>query len=318
MPLILSMSVTFILTIIFTAVFIPVLRKLKIKQTILEIGPSWHKAKTGTPTMGGVCFMLAIIIAMLYFRKSEGREGFLMLGASLGMGIIGSIDDYFKVINKRNLGLRAWQKFSLQTIIALAFVTAGRYMGLLSTKIEIPFINFNLDLGILYLPFATFVLLATTNAVNLTDGIDGLVSSVTSVVMMFFLATSTIYGTSFIFPSAIIGGLLGFLMFNAHPAKVFMGDTGSLFLGGAVGCLALTQANPLSILLIGIIYLIDTVSVIIQVVYYKFTKKRFFKMAPIHHHFEKVGWSEVKIVFVSVAITVVMCIIALLGNGVLV
>ncbi len=317
MSIIIALLASFALTVVFLLIFIPLFKRYNVRQMIREVGPTWHQKKTGTPTMGGICFIAATVIVMLYLYRGEHIDGLMMVGVSVLMGGIGFIDDYFKVINKRNLGLKAWQKFTLQLVTSIAFVTVGRMTGVLSTVIEIPFIGRNVDLGLFYVPFAIFVMLSTSNGGNLTDGIDGLCSSVTAIICMFFLACSSVYGSSGIFPAALIGGLIAFLIFNMYPARVFMGDTGSLFLGAAVGAMGLVLANPLSILMIAVVYFAEALSVIIQVVYFKYTKKRFFKMAPIHHHFEMCGYSEMRIVITAMGVTVVMCALALFASGII-
>jgi phospho-N-acetylmuramoyl-pentapeptide-transferase len=309
--------VAFIITAIITPVSIPVLHKLKFGQSIREIGPSWHKSKSGTPTMGGIAFIIGISAAMLIFNGFTNGTLIILTG-SVGCGIIGFMDDFIKIALKRNLGLRAWQKLILQLIAAIVFIIVGMGMGAFNSSIVIPFTKITVDLGLWYMPFAVFFILGTTNAVNLTDGIDGLAASVTAVVMAFFCCVSFIPGVNFtysetmsIFSAASVGALVGFLIFNAHPAKIFMGDTGSLFLGGAVASLALMMKNPLIVILAGFIYFMETLSVIIQVTSFKLTGKRVFKMSPIHHHFEMCGWSEVKIVSVFCAVCGILSLISI-------
>lgn len=288
------------------------LHKLKFGQEIREIGPSWHKKKSGTPTMGGIIFIIALLIAAAVNFRTVNSKYMLVLVSSLLFGAIGFIDDFIKVVMKRNLGLTSAQKFSMQLLAAVVFVLVGMHYGILPTKIFIPFAKVYAELGWLYIPFALFVVLGTVNSVNLTDGIDGLATSVTIIVMLFFsIALKDTPLTSFIY--GLIGGLLGFLVFNKNPAKVFMGDTGSLFLGGAVAALAMVSENPLILILVGFIYFAETLSVIIQVASFKLTGKRVFKMSPIHHHFEMCGWNEKKIVLTFSAVTLVLCIVSLFG-----
>ena len=306
---------------------IPALHKLHFGQTIRESGPTWHNKKQGTPTMGGLCFIFGILVAcgLVYagfYRYAQDLLGIVQVRAALlalflafGSGFIGFLDDYIKVVKHRNLGLLAWQKLIMQFIVTGGFLVGLHMQGLLTTIIMLPFIG-AVDLGWAYYPIAFFGIIFLVNAVNLTDGVDGLSSSVTIPVMVFFATTSYIYGrtTLALLPATVAGGLAGFLCYNFHPAKVFMGDTGSLFLGGMVCGMAFALDMPLILILVGIIYLCETLSVILQVTYFKLTHgKRIFKMTPIHHHFELCGWKEEKIVFVFTAITLIMCVLAYLG-----
>jgi len=239
---------------------------------------------------------------------------FLVAGA-LAFGAIGFLDDYIKVVLKRNLGLRAWQKFSLQLIAAVIFVVCGMHFGILDSEIYIPFTKILVNFDIFYIPFAVFVILAEVNGVNLTDGIDGLASSVTAVIMLFFAAMLFLFGNldGALYATAVLGGLLGFLLYNKNPAKVFMGDTGSLFLGGVVAALALLLKQPFLLIPMGIIYIAEAASVVIQVLIHKFFGKRVFKMSPIHHHFELCGWKENKIVKAFCLVTFVASAISLIA-----
>jgi len=307
--------ISFIVAVVLSPIIIPVLRKLKFGQSIRQIGPSWHNKKSGTPTMGGIIFIIAIGVSLMLSTKTVDVKVIFAFLCALGFGIIGFIDDFIKVVVKRNLGLHAWQKLSLQIIVAVVFVFVGLNIGELSTVIHIPFYTMDFDLGLMYIPFAIFVILGVVNSVNLTDGIDGLATSVTIIVMLFF---GIIGSNSFsLFSYITIGGLLGFLLFNKYPARVFMGDTGSLFLGGVVASVALLQKNPLILIIVGLIYLFESLSVIIQVASFKLTGKRVFKMSPIHHHFEMTGWSEKKIVRVFTGLTIILSIIAYFGSGVI-
>ena len=309
-PLVLSLMAV----VVTGPVFIPWLTKLKFGQQILEIGPNWHKKKAGTPTMGGVMFIFGTVLAMIValIIKFDIRL-MMMLLVSVGFGIIGFVDDYVKVVKKRNLGLTAKQKFALQAILAVIYIIVLKETGHLSTEIIIPFMEKTVHMPWwLYIVFILFVVTGTVNAVNLTDGLDGLCTSITCMVALFFMAAGAIFSddSAVYFASAILGGLLGFLKFNKHPAKVFMGDTGSLFLGGVISALAVGMKLPLILIIAGFVYLFETLSVIIQVASFKLTGKRVFKMSPIHHHFEMCGWKETKIVFVFTVVTAVLCVIS--------
>ena len=300
---------------------VPFLHKIKFGQTIREVGPSWHKNKQGTPTMGGLMFIIAAaaVTAVLGWPDfMAGRFGgaFVLLFA-LVFGIIGYIDDYMKVKHHQNTGLTAPQKFLLQLAAAILFTVLMRSHGYLSPVLYIPFFDVNLALPWpVYMVFAAFVMVGTVNAVNITDGIDGLAAGVTIPVMAFFTVLAWYWQHLEIglFSGALMGGLFGFLLYNFHPAKVFMGDTGSLFLGGAVCGLAFALDLPLMIPIVGLIYVLEVLSDIIQVVYFKKTGgKRFFRMAPLHHHLEMGGWSETKLFCVFSGITLVLCLLAFLG-----
>lgn len=310
MNIYLAPLIALVTVLILTPIAIPILVRLKFGQSIREIGPSWHRKKNGTPTMGGIVIIIAVLTAMLVFFNEIDHIAWFAIFCTLGFGIIGFADDFIKVCLKRNLGLKAWQKSALQLLVAVIFVFGGLNYGVLSTSVIIPFANISSDFSWLYIPFAIFVILASVNSVNLTDGIDGLASSVTIIVMIFFGITSQPLNSPLaVFLYTIAGGLLGFLIYNKYPARVFMGDTGSLFLGGAVAAAALLQRNPLILLLVGIVYIVETLSVIIQVASFKLTGKRVFKMSPIHHHFEMCGWNEVKIVTVFTSVTAFLALI---------
>lgn len=302
-----------LITLVTGPVFIPWLRKLKFGQQILEEGPSWHQKKSGTPTMGGLMFILGVLISCAVAILVKGDEKlFIMLITALGFGAIGFIDDYVKVVKKRNLGLTAPQKFALQAILAIGYILALNLTGNLDTQIIIPFTSLTITLPwILYIVFILFVILGTVNAVNLTDGLDGLATSITIVVSIFFALAGHIFSQSTAYFSlAVLGGCIGFLFFNKYPAKVFMGDTGSLFLGGAISVIAVGMEMPLILVIAGFVYLFETLSVIMQVASFKITGKRIFKMSPIHHHFEMCGWKEKKIVAVFSSVSLLLCIIA--------
>ena len=320
-----SMTVgVFLVTWLILRKLIPFLKSKKIGQKIYDIGPRWHKGKEGTPIMGGLGFIIATLLGLavitgvyIYFgRASELLGVWLTLALALLNGLIGFFDDYTKLIKKQNQGFLAWQKLLLQIIVATAYLWAMSACGFIDTALEIPYFDIEIDLGIFYYFLAVLFIAGMVNSVNLTDGIDGLCSSVSAVVGAFFAVVAFIMlrPELAIFPATVIGGTVGFLMYNFYPAKIFMGDTGSLYLGGAVVGMAFLINEPLIILLAGIIYLVEVASVILQVGYFKLTHgKRIFKMAPIHHHFEKCGWSEVKIVGVFTLITAVACVIAYFG-----
>ncbi|HIR85363.1 MAG TPA: phospho-N-acetylmuramoyl-pentapeptide-transferase [Candidatus Galloscillospira excrementavium] len=322
MRIVVSFVVAFLVTFLLGKVLIPFLRKMKAGQSIKEIGPTWHMSKQGTPTMGGLMFILGTAAAVLIAGWQDMAEGdfgavFVYLFA-LVFGAIGYIDDYMKVKKHENTGLTAGWKFLLQLAAALVFTLLLRQAGYLKFDLYIPFLNITI-VGIppwLYMVFAAFVMVGTVNAVNLTDGIDGLATGVTMPVMLFFLAVSAIWDhlELSVFSSALFGGLCAFFLYNFHPAKVFMGDTGSLFLGGAVCGMAFALDMPLILVLVGIIYIAETLSDIIQVTYFKLTHgKRIFRMAPLHHHLEMGGWSEVKLVLVFAGITLGACLLAFFG-----
>ena len=300
---------------------LPALRRLKAGQQIREAGPKWHATKAGTPTMGGLMFITGIAASIF----AAGWQGMLagdwshiyVLLFALVFGVIGFLDDYEKVKRHQNLGLTALQKFLLQLAAAILFLMLMRYEGRLSPDLYVPFWNNSIHLSWpVYMVFAAFVIVGAVNAVNITDGLDGLAASVSVPVALFYVTAAAWWGVTQmgVFAGAVLGGLLAFLLFNAHPAKVFMGDTGSLFLGGAVAGMAFAIDLPLILIPVGIVYIIETLSDILQVAYFKLTHgKRIFKMAPIHHHFEMCGWNEVKIVTVFTAVSAVFCALALMG-----
>jgi len=284
-------------------------------QPIYEDGPRWHMKKSGTPTMGGISFILAAVIIfavfgiyMLFTERCGSAVVITMIMAVLN-GCIGVIDDLAKFSRKQNEGLTAKQKYALQFLVAVCYIAALGFSGNLSTAVHIPFTGVSLELGIFYYLFAVILITGIVNSVNLTDGIDGLASSVTAVVGILFAVISMKMANdgAALLSAILIGGCLGFLVYNFYPARVFMGDTGSLFLGGMVIGIPFMLNEPLIIVLAGIIYIAESASVIIQVLYFKATKgKRFFKMAPIHHHFEMCGWNEIKLVAVFSAVTAIM------------
>lgn len=322
MDMILSCIISFIITVVVGGFMIlPMLRRLKAGQSIREDGPKWHAGKAGTPTMGGLMFILGIGVAIFVMGFQNMVAGdfthLYVYGFALVFGLIGFLDDYQKVVHRRNLGLTALQKFLLQVAVAIAFLALMRLEGLLTPDLYIPFVNLSIHFSWpLYMVFAAFVIVGAVNAVNITDGLDGLATTVTVPVALFFTFVGILWKTTQlgIFSAALLGGLLGFLVYNAYPAKVFMGDTGSLFLGGTVAALAFAYDMPLVLIPVGIIYILETLSDIIQVGYFKLTHgKRFFKMAPLHHHFELCGYNEVKIVALFTTISAVFCLLAYFG-----
>lgn len=305
----------FLMTIIMGPLFIPILRKLKFGQTVRDDGPSTHLKKTGTPTMGGIIFLIPISVAGALYAWYDIRILPMVL-VTVGFGLIGFVDDFIKVVRKHKDGLNPKQKMLGLIVIAAAFSVYVIKSGL-GTDIVIPFqgMDSTFDLGLLYIPFTMLVLLSITNSVNLTDGIDGLCAGVTFFIAMFFAVvamTSFDYEYIKIFSVTIAAGCLGFLIFNMYPAKVFMGDTGALALGGAIGCISILMKLPLILIIVGAIYVIEALSVIIQVASFKIRGKRIFKMAPIHHHFELSGWKETKVVYVFWFATIVLSILSLL------
>ncbi len=305
---------------------IPLLHRLKFGQTIREEGPAWHQKKSGTPTMGGVIFIAAILVVSLVsmvvcqlflpvkpVATGDGVADITRLFGGMlmavGFGVIGFLDDFIKVVKKRNLGLTSRQKLLAQLLVSSTYAVAMYLAD--ATRIHIPFVGF-LDVGIWFIPLAVFVLVAMTNATNLTDGVDGLCATVTLTAVLFLLMLCHSLTGFSIFVSATAGALAGFLVFNFHPAKVFMGDTGSLFLGGVLCAVAFGIGRPFLLVPFGIVYVSETVSVVLQVGYFKLTHgKRLFKMSPLHHHFELCGWSEKKIVLVFTAVTVLGCVLGI-------
>ena len=297
---------------------LPVLRALKAGQSIRELGPTWHNNKAGTPMMGGLMFIFAAIICLLILIPTmTDYTVFYALIPALCFGFIGFLDDFTKIKFKRNLGLTSIQKAALQLIVSVLYLYLLYKEGSLSCNLYIPFVNVSLQIHpMVYIFFAMFVMVGCVNAVNLTDGVDGLCSSVTIPVMLFFAAAAVAMGKFdlALLPAALVGALIAYLFYNWHPAKVFMGDTGSLFLGGAVCALAFALDMPLILILVGFVYICETMSVILQVGYFKLTHgKRLFKMSPIHHHFEMCGWKEEKVVLVFAGISAVMCVLAWFG-----
>lgn len=309
-----AVLISFALSAAACPLLIPFLKKLKFGQQVRDDGPQAHLRKQGTPTMGGVGFLAAVLITGLIFVPRSPRVLPVLL-MTVGFGLIGFLDDYLKVVKKQSEGLNPKQKMLLQIVMTAIFcVYLIKFSGL-GTVVLIPFFGIEWEMGWLYIPLVFLVVLGTDNGVNFTDGLDGLCSSVTIVVAAFFtiLSLETDGGIAPV-TAAVAGALMGFLLFNCYPAKVFMGDTGSLALGGFVASAALMLQQPFLILIVGFIYLAEVVSVIIQVLYFKKTHgKRFFRMAPIHHHFELGGWSETRVVAVFTVVTALLCLIAYLG-----
>ena len=311
-------AVSAVLSGVLGRLLLPVLRALKAGQSIRELGPTWHNNKAGTPMMGGLMFIFAAIICLLICVPTMSEyTAFYALIPALCFGFIGFLDDFTKIKYKRNLGLTAWQKAALQLIVSVLYLYLLYKEGSLSCNLYIPFVNVTFTIHpMIYIFFAMFVMVGCVNAVNLTDGVDGLSSSVTIPVMLFFAAAAIAMGRFdlALLPASLVGGLIAYLFYNWHPAKVFMGDTGSLFLGGVVCALAFAMDMPLILILVGFVYICETLSVILQVGYFKLTHgKRLFKMAPIHHHFEMCGWKEEKVVLVFAGVSAVMCLLAWFG-----
>lgn len=299
----LTLAIAFLITVLISPLFIPLLRRLKFGQSIREEGPQSHQKKTGTPTMGGIMIVISIVVTtvIMVLRISPGTIGFefgLLLFVLLGYGLLGFLDDFIKVAMKRNLGLTSKQKMLGQIIIALIF-----YFILVRqdfpTYIQIPGTDIQFELGWAYAILIIFMLVGSSNGVNLTDGLDGLLAGTAAIAFGAYAILGMYFGTSLevvIFSLAVVGALLGFLVFNAHPAKVFMGDTGSLALGGAIAAVAILTKTEFLLVIIGGVFVIETLSVIIQVISFKTTGKRVFKMSPLHHHYELLGWSEWRVV----------------------
>lgn len=292
-------------------VIIPMLRRLKAGQSIREEGPKSHYKKSGTPTIGGMIFVLAVLITLAVTGNIKGNG--ILIASTLGFGLIGFVDDYIKVVMKRSLGLTEMQKIVAQFVLALAIAFWAKSQ--LGTSMIIPFINYDMDFGSVFIPFLVVVIIATVNSANLTDGLDGLATSVTTVIFLAFAYIAHRLGADnvVIFAMAFVGACLGFLRVNFNPAKVFMGDAGSMALGGAVVAIAIVLRMELLIPIIALIYFIEALSVIIQVSYYKRTKKRVFLMSPIHHHYEHKGMTEKQIVFAFSMVTLALSVVGVLS-----
>lgn len=313
--ILISVLVSFAISVLLGPLVIPFLRRLKIGQTERTEGPESHLKKNGTPTMGGILILVSVVVTSLLFVRDYPRI-IPVLFLTLGFGLVGFLDDYIKVVLRRSMGLRAWQKFALQILVTGIFVFYLLHYTDVSLAMKVPFLKgVYLDFGWFNIPILFFVVIGTVNGTNFTDGLDGLASSVTVLVATFFtvVAIGTNSGIEPI-TCAVVGALLGFLLFNVHPASVFMGDTGSLALGGFVAATAIMMQMPLFIVIVGLIYLVEVLSVMMQVTYFKATGgKRIFKMAPIHHHFELCGWSETRVVAVFSIVTALLCLVALMG-----
>lgn len=310
-----SVIISFAVSVILGPVVIPFLKRLKVGQTVRDEGPKEHLKKNGTPTMGGILILISIVVTSILYVK-EYPKIIPILFVTMGFGLIGFLDDYIKVVLKRSMGLRAWQKMALQLLVTGVFAYYITHYTDVSLAMKIPFMpGMTLDLGMLNIPFLFFIVLGTVNGANFTDGLDGLASSVTVLIATFFTVVA-IGMQSGIEPvtCAVVGALLGFLLFNVYPASVFMGDTGSLALGGFVAATAYMLQMPIFLALVAFIYVIEVLSVVIQVSYFKISGgKRVFKMAPIHHHFELCGWSETRVVAVFSIVTALLCLVALMG-----
>ncbi len=313
--ILMSVMISFAISVVLGPVVIPFLKRLKVGQTEREEGPQSHLKKNGTPTMGGILILVSVVITSIFFVKDYPRI-IPILFLTLGFGLIGFMDDYIKVVLKRSMGLRAWQKFTLQIVVTAIFTFYLMRYTDVSLTMKVPFLDgVYLDFGWANIPILFFIVIGTVNGTNFTDGLDGLASSVTVLVATFFSVVAIGTGSG-IEPitCAVVGALLGFLLFNVYPASVFMGDTGSLALGGFVAAAAYMMQMPLFIVIVGFIYMVEVLSVIMQVTYFKMTGgKRIFKMAPIHHHFELCGWSETRVVAVFSIVTALLCLTALMG-----
>ncbi len=325
-----AFAIAFVVSFILYKIFIPVLRKVKLGQKILEIGPNWHKCKEGTPTMGGLFFIAGMLVAVViccfdslvdpsycfnvHGEKVKDYRLHINLLLSVLTGAVGFIDDYVKLFKKQNKGLTASQKMCFLIVTSLSYLLVNNYFGYIDTSVNLPFITGQVELGVFYYIIAVLIMVYFINCANLTDGIDGLAGSISCIIMTMFFTFAVFLDKPqmSVYTAAVLGGVIAFLAYNYYPAKIFMGDTGSLFLGSAAVLMAFWTNASLLIFLIGLIYFIEGISVMLQVFYFKRTKKRLFKMAPIHHHFEMCGWSEWKIVGVFSVVTLVCCVAAYL------
>ncbi len=317
MMLVYSVVISFVINILICPFMIKYLRILKFGQQVRNDGPKTHLKKANTPTMGGIIFLISMTITSLFFLRNN-HEGILVLLSTIGFGLIGFTDDFIKIIKKRSLGLHAYQKIILQIIMVAFFLLfINKFLPEQNySQIYIPFVSKKfLELGIFFIPFIFFVFIGTVNAVNLTDGLDGLAAGVTVLVSIFFMYIALKFNNPLcLIAGSVVGSLFSFLLFNSYPAKVFMGDAGAFALGGFIASIAIVLKAPLFLIIVGIIYIAEALSVIIQVAYFKITHgKRFFKMAPIHHHFELCGWSETKVVAMFYLVTAIMCLIGLVA-----
>ena len=313
--ILMSVIISFAISVLLGPVVIPFLRRLKVGQTVRNEGPKEHLKKNGTPTMGGILILVSVVLTSILYVKDYPRI-IPILFVTMGFGLIGFLDDYIKVVLKRSMGLRAWQKMALQILVTGVFAYYIVHYTDVSLAMKIPFLSGTyVDFGILNIPILFFIVIGTVNGANFTDGLDGLASSVTVLIATFFTVVA-IGLNSGIAPvtCAVVGALLGFLLFNVYPASVFMGDTGSLALGGFVAATAYMLQMPIFLAIVAFIYVIEVLSVVIQVSYFKISGgKRIFKMAPIHHHFELCGWSETRVVAVFSIVTALLCLIALMA-----
>ncbi|SDG95043.1 Phospho-N-acetylmuramoyl-pentapeptide-transferase [Alteribacillus persepolensis] len=311
----LALVTAFILTVIFSPLFIPLLKRLKFGQSIREEGPKSHQKKGGTPTMGGVMILLAVFIVTLlaqFIQTTFQTEAFLLLLVTIGFGLIGFLDDFIKITKKRNLGLTSKQKLAGQLVVAIIFFLVLNNQGF-DTSVAVPGTNWSVEFGWFYVILVIIMLVGASNAVNLTDGLDGLLAGTSAIAFGAFavLAWNAEMTEAAVFSATIVGAVLGFLVFNAHPAKVFMGDTGSLALGGAIAAIAILTKLELLLILIGGVFVVETLSVILQVLSFKLRNKRIFKMSPIHHHFELIGWSEWRVVVTFWAVGMVCAVLGI-------
>ena len=310
-----AVIIAFLANIVLCPMLIPALRRLKFGQQIRGDGPQTHLRKAGTPTMGGIIIVISFLLAAAVFMRDNPHAMVVTL-TTLGFSALGFLDDFIKVVKKRSLGLRAWQKFAGQIVIALAFWMRWRSLPGYTTEILIPFFpELTFDVGLLFPIFVVLVFLSSTNGANLTDGLDGLAAGVTAIIAVFFMFAAWILGSSVLpVAGAAVGSLMGFLLFNSYPARIFMGDTGSIALGGFVAAIALILQMPLFLLIVAIVYVVESLTVIMQVTYFRLTGgKRIFPMTPIHHSFEMIGWPETKIVAFFSVVTAMACLLGYLA-----
>lgn len=310
-----TMLMAFVIVVVIGPIFLPILHKFKFGQTVRDDGPQTHLAKNGTPTMGGIMFIIGITITVILRTGGLDSQVGVGLVCMLGFGLVGFLDDFIKIKMKRSLGLKAWQKIAFQFAVSL-YVSYYQYTAA-GSKIMIPFTDGYLDLGIMYVPIMMFIIIGTVNAVNLTDGLDGLASGITAITSTFFVVFAIFVANNpdvTTFAAATVGACVGFLVFNVNPAKVFMGDTGSMALGGAFVSFAILTNSVLLIPIVGGIYFAEALSVIIQVTYYRKTGKRIFKMAPLHHHYEQCGWPETKVVFIFWIVSILLAWIGVVAG----